>query len=73
MASRTRPRRRGFGEGEALPADRAGRDLRLLEAVVEMDRHRVVHVLRILPVRHGVREDGRLAGKAGARSVALHP
>ncbi len=64
---------RWFSEGEALPADRAGRDLRLLEAVVEMDRHRVVHVLRILPVRHGVREDGRLAGKAGARSVALHP
>ena|SRR5437867_8266852 len=42
-------------DGEALPAARAGRDLKLLEVVVDVDRHHVVGVLRILPFRQGVR------------------
>ena len=50
---------RWFGS-EALPAARAGRDLRRLEVVVYVDCHHVVGVRRILPFRQGVREDGRL-------------
>ena len=40
---------RWFVAGEVLPAARAGRDLKLLEVVVDVDRRRVVGVLRILP------------------------
>ena len=40
---------RWFSEGETLPANRVGRELRLLEAAVGMDHHCVVDVLRILP------------------------
>lgn len=58
---------RWFAEEEALPADRAGRELRLLEVVVEVDRHRIVDVLRILPVRHWVGADGRLDASAALR------
>lgn len=58
---------RWFFDGEALPADRAGRELKLLEVVAEMDRHRVVDVLRILPFRHRVGEDGRLDASAATR------
>ena len=54
-------------DGEALPAARAGRDLKLLEVVVDVDRHHVVGVLRILPFRQGVREDGRLDVSAATR------
>jgi len=54
-------------DGEALPAARAGRDLKLLEVVVDMDRHHGVDVLRILPFRQGVREDGRLDVSAATR------
>ncbi len=43
---------RWFSDDEALPANRVGRELRLLEIVVEMDRHRVEDVLHILPFRH---------------------
>ena len=58
---------RWFSGGEALPADRAGRELKLLEVVAEMDRHRVVDVLRILPFRHRVGADGRLDASAATR------
>ena len=58
---------RWFSEGEALPANRVGRELRLLEAAVEMDQHRVVDVLRILPIRHWVRDDGKLDASAAMR------
>ena len=51
-------------DGEALPA---ARDLKLLEVVVDMDRHHGVDVLRILPFRQGVREDGRLDVSAATR------
>ncbi len=54
-------------DGEALPAARAGRDLKLLEVVVDMDRHHGVDVLRILPFRQGVRADGRLDVSAATR------
>jgi hypothetical protein len=54
-------------DGEALPAARAGRDLKLLEVVLNVDRHHVVGVLRILPFRQGVREDGRLDVSAATR------
>ena len=59
--------RRWFSEGEVLPAARTGREFRLLEAVVDVDRHRVVGVLRILPVRHWVGSDGRLDARAAMR------
>ncbi len=58
---------RWFANDEALPAARAGRELKLLEVVVEVDHHRVVDVLRILPFRGQVREDGRLDASAGMR------
>jgi len=61
--------RRWFASGEALPADRAARELRLLEVVVEMERRRVVEVRRILPVRHHVSEDGCLDMSAALRRV----
>jgi len=54
-------------DGEALPAARSGRDLKLLEVVVDLDRHHMVGVLRILPFRQGVREDGRLDVSAATR------
>jgi len=54
-------------DGEALTAARAGRDLKLLEVVLDVDRHHVVGVLRILPFRQGVREDGRLDVSAATR------
>jgi hypothetical protein len=54
-------------EGAALPAARSGRDLKLLEVVVDMERYRVVGVLRILPFRHGVLGDGRLNVSAAMR------
>jgi hypothetical protein len=54
-------------DGEALRAARAGRDLKLLEVVVNVDRRHVVGVLRILPFRQGVREDGRLDLSGAAR------
>ena len=57
----------GASEGDALPANRVGRELRLLEAAVEMDHHRVVDVLRILPARHWVRDDGTLDAGAAMR------
>jgi hypothetical protein len=55
---------RWVSQGEALPAERAGQELKLLEVVVDVDRRRVVDVLRILPVRHWVRKDGRLDARA---------
>ena len=58
---------RWFADDEALPADRAGRELRLLEVVVEVERRRVLDVLRILPVRNQAREDGRLDVSAAMR------
>lgn len=58
---------RWFFDDEALPANRAGRELRLLEVAVVMDHHRVVDVLRILPVRHRVRENGRLDARSAMR------
>ena len=54
-------------DGEALAAARAGRDLKLVEVVVDVDRHHVVGVRRILPFRQGVREDGRLDVSAATR------
>ena len=54
-------------DDEALPAARAGRELRFLEVAVEVERHRVVDVLRILPVRHWAREDRRLDVSAAMR------
>lgn len=51
---------RWLHEGERLAPNRAGRELALLEVALEVDRHHVVEVLRILPVRHHVRRDGRL-------------
>ena len=66
---------RWFSEGEALPSHRAGRELRLLEVVLDVDRRRVVDVLRILPVRQHVRKDGRLdvraAMQAALKRIAL--
>ena len=56
-----------MGYGLRVPAARAGRDLKLLEVVVDVDRHHMVGVLRILPVRQGVREDGRLDVSAATR------
>jgi len=58
---------RWFSDGEALPPARAGRELRLLEVVVDVDRHSVMDVLRILPVRHLVRENRRLDASAAMR------
>ncbi len=58
---------RWFSEDEALPANRVGRELRLLEIVVEMDHHRVEDVLHILPFRHWVRGDGKLDASAAMR------
>ena len=58
---------RWFSEDEALPAKRVGRELRLLEIVVEMDHHRVEDVLHILPFRHWVRGDGKLDASAAMR------
>lgn len=58
---------RWFPDGEALPAGRAGQELRLLEVVVDVDHHRVTDVLRILPVRHRVREDGKLDASTAMR------
>ncbi len=54
-------------DDEALPAARAGRELRVLEVAVEVERHRVVDVLRILPVRHWAGEDRRLDVSAAMR------
>jgi hypothetical protein len=41
--------------------------LKLLEVVVNVDRHHMVGVLRILPFQQGVREDGRLDVSAATR------
>jgi len=60
-------------DGEVLPAARAGRDLKLLEVVVNVDHHHMVGVLRILPFRQGVREDGRLDVSAATRLAMKHP
>jgi len=60
---------RWFSEGEALPPHRAARELRLLEAVVEVDRRRVVEVLRVLPFRQHVRKDGRLDASAAMQAA----
>ena len=54
-------------DGEALPAARSGRDLKLLEVVVDLDRHHMVGVLRILPFRQGVREHRQLDVRAATR------
>jgi len=58
---------RWFFDGEPLPLARAGRELRLLEVVVDVDRHSVRDVLRILPIRHRARENGRLDAGAAIR------
>ena len=58
---------RWFPDGEALPPGRAGHELRLLEVVVDVDRRRVMDVLRVLPVRHHVRADGRLDASTAMR------
>lgn len=58
---------RWFSRDEALPAHWAGQELRLLEVVVDVDRRRVTDVLRILPVRHHVQEDGRLDASGAMR------
>jgi hypothetical protein len=52
--------RRWLAQRERLPPDRAGRELALLEVIAEVDRQRVLGVVRLLPVRHFVRADGRL-------------
>ena len=62
--------RRWLFEGERLPPDCAGRELLFLEVALEVDRRNVVEVLRILPVRHHVRKDGRLDGSV-ATPLAL--
>lgn len=59
--------RRWFSVGDALPDERAGCELRLLEVLLEVDRHSVVGVLRILPFRQRVRADGRLDVDAAMR------
>lgn len=61
---------RWFCDDEALPANRAGSELRLLEVVVEMDHHRVENVRHILPFRHWVRGDGKLDATAAMRLAA---
>src|SRR3989338_5524458 len=61
---------RWFFEDEALPANRAGSELRLLEIGVEMDPPRVEEVLHILPFRHWVRGDGKLDA-SGAMRLAV--
>jgi len=58
---------RWFSDDEVLPRGCAGRELRLLEVVVDVDHHRVMAVLRILPVRHRVRVDGSLDASAAMR------
>ena len=58
---------RWFSDDEALPPGRAGQELRLLEVVVDVDRRRVMDVVRILAVRHRVREDGRFDASAAMR------
>ena len=58
---------RWFSDDEALPPGRAAQELRLLEVVVHVDHRRVMNVLRVLPVRHRVREDGRLDASAAMR------
>jgi len=58
---------RWFSEDEALPAKRVGRELKLLEIVVEMDHHRVEDVLHILPFRHWVQSNGKLDASAAMR------
>jgi hypothetical protein len=51
---------RWFSDEEALPPERAGLELKLLEVVVNVDRHYVMNVVRVLPVRHRVRHDRTL-------------
>jgi hypothetical protein len=58
---------RWFFEDETLPANRAARELRFLEVVVEMDHRHVEDVLHILPFRHRVRGDGKLDASAAMR------
>src|SRR5688500_5737320 len=60
---------RWFSEDEPLTLDRVGRELKVLEAVVEVDHDRVVDVLRILPVRNQVREEGRLDASTAMRAA----
>jgi hypothetical protein len=62
--------RRWLAEGERLPPHRAGRELALLEVILEMERRHVLDVVRILPLRHFVREDGRLDAALATR-IAL--
>ena len=51
---------RWLADDEPVPAERAARELKLLEVVVEVERRRVVDVLRILPVRHPGRAHAEL-------------
>lgn len=58
---------RWLADDETVPLERAARDLKLLEVVVEVERWRVVDVLRILPVRHQADENGHLDAGAAMR------
>ena len=60
---------RWFADGEVMPADRAGRELKFFDVVVEVERRRIVDVRRILPFRHQVRADGRLDVDAAMRQA----
>lgn len=50
-----------------MPEERAGCELRLFEVLLEVDRRSVFEVLRILPFRQLVRDDGRLDVDAAMR------
>ena len=58
---------RWLADDEAVPSERAARELKLLEVVIEVERRRVVGVLRILPVRHQADENGHLDAGAAMR------
>ena len=49
---------RWLADDETVSAERAEPELKVLEVVVEVERRRVVDVLRILPVRHQADENG---------------
>ena len=59
--------RRWLADDEAVPAERAAPELKLLEVVVEVERRPVVDVLRIVPVRHQADENGHLDASAAMR------
>jgi hypothetical protein len=58
---------RWFDRGQPLPPDWAGRELKLFEVVVKVERQQIEKALRILPVRQRVRRDGQLDKVAAIR------